>query len=348
LILEKGTADKAHYVKCMRLNKSWRINVLLGNVNFHEAFENLSHGVLQHRFASNKEVLFDIDIAEEETTVDKIDSVVKLVLSEHFISGRGVEVAKSGKVISCKSCTTAHPIPRKKTFVQCKCGNKVDVIEDNILKIITTHKVENSVPLIVGEDIKRYKCLSKRYIIKDVQGISYKNPDDFKKKKLLIRKTGIGINASIDHSGAYTNQVVFHYIPKEVENTPSFITEYVLGVLSSRVLMAYYLQKYGDNEWRSHPYITQKIIAQLPIPDFKQDRQTWDISQEIATFVEMKKQCSVNKLYEIDLNIERLVVKLYRLTNKECKWVVDTLKNAQQLEIIKKLVIDDHQEIAAE
>jgi hypothetical protein len=62
----------------------------------------------------------------------------------------------------------------------------------------------------------------------------------------------------------------------------------------------------------------------------------------------MKKQCSVKKLYEIDLSIERLVVKLYRLTNKECEWVVDTLKNAQQLEIIKKLVIDDHQEIAAE
>jgi hypothetical protein len=86
----------------------------------------------------------------------------------------------------------------------------------------------------------------------------------------------------------------------------------------------------------------------LPIPDFQLDCQTWNIAQEIAKFVEMKKQCSFKKCHGIDLSIERLVVKLYRLTSKECKWVVDTLKNAQQLEIIKKLVINDYQEIVAE
>lgn len=347
LILEKGMADKTHYVKCMRLSKNWRINVLLGHVSLHEAFENLSHEVLQQRFASNKELLFDIDIAEEETTVAKMDSIVKLTLSKHFQSGRGVELAKSGKVIFCKNCKTAHPIPRKKTLVQCNCGQDVNVSEDNILKIIAAHQVENSVPLIVGEDIKRYSSSSKRYIIKDIQGINYKSADDFKKKKLLIRKTGIGINASIDESGAYTNQVVFHYIAKETKETPSFITEYILGVLSSRVMLAYYLQKYGDNEWRSHPYITQKIISQLPIPDFEQDDETRKLAEEIAKLVTIKKNCISSAAHKIDLDIERLIVKLYKLTEEECKWVVDTLKNAQQLEIIRRLIIDDYREIAA-
>ncbi|MFA6192993.1 MAG: N-6 DNA methylase [Sulfurimonas sp.] len=348
LILEKGTADKRHYVKCMRLNKDWRMNILLENVSFSEAFENLFHNVLQHRFANNNELLFDIDILEKETAITKIDAIQKLVLTDYFRSGRGVELAKSGKVILCNNCGTVHPIPRKKDLVMCKCGVQTDVLDDNILKIIMSHEVEGSMPLIVGEDIKRYSCSSKRYIMKDIKGINYKNSNDFKKKKLLIRKTGIGINASIDDSGAYTNQVVFHYIPKEENGIPLFITEYVLGILSSRVLMAYYLQKYGDNEWRSHPYITQKIISQLPIPDIYQDDESWQIAQKIAILVKKKEKCTIEKSREHDIDIERLVVKLFRLTNKECKWVVDTLQNAQQLELIKTLAISDYKEIVAE
>lgn len=347
LILEKSIADNTHYVKCMRLSKNWRINVLLGHVSLHEAFENLSHKVLQQRFAKDKELLFDIDIAEDETTVAKMDSIKKLTLTKYFQSGRGVELAKSGKVLFCKSCKTAYPIPRKKTFIRCNCGHDLNVSEDNILKIIVTHQVENSVPLIVGEDIKRYSSSSKRYIIKDVQGISYKNANDFKKKKLLIRKTGIGINASIDESGAYTNQVVFHYIAKETKEIPLFITEYVLGVLSSRVMLAYYLQKYGDNEWRSHPYITQKIISQLPIPDIETDDEKRKLAEEIAKLVIVKKNCISAETHKIDLKIECLIVKLYQLTEEECKWIVDTLKNAQQLEIIRRLVIEDYREIIA-
>ena len=200
-------------------------------------------------------------------------------------------------------------------------------------------------PLIVGEDIKRYSCRAKRYLEKNIKGIQYKDPRNFKQKKLLIRKTGIGIKSAIDTSGAYTNQVVFHYIAKEEKHVPDFITEYVQGVLSSRVLMAYYLQKYGDNEWRSHPYITQKVISQLPIPDIKKKKKSFDLAQKIAQHVEKMNGCTLKEKVELDIKIEKLVVKLFSLSPKDCKWIIQTLKDSQQLEPIRCLMLENHKMI---
>lgn len=342
IILEKAIASESHFVKCMRLNKKWRTNILLKNISFQEAFDTLSHSVKQSRFLQNDELLFDIDILETVTSVQKIDSVSKIDWSKYFKSGRGVEIAKSGKVLICDNCGKACSVPRKKNHSLCICKHETKVSEESVIKIIDEEYTENSMPLIVGEDIKRNTCSAKRYIKKGIKGINYKSKEDFSCKKLLIRKTGIGVKASIDNSGAYTNQVVFHYIAKNETHVPSFMTEYVLGVLSSRVLMAYYLQKYGDNEWRSHPYITQKVIAQLPIPDITKNKKLWNIAKKIASLINEQYTGSKNDIFELDLKIERYVVKLFSLTENDCRWIVDTLNNAQQLEPIRNLAIDDY------
>jgi len=342
MVLEKDTPDKTHMVQCMRLNKQWRNNILNGDGTLEEAFSKLSHSVKQERFLQNSEKLFDIDILENETTIKKIDAIKKLNLSDYFISGRGVEISKSGTVIICDNCMSANPIPRRNNYINCKCGYKIDLAKKEVKQIITSKKVKNSVRLMVGEDIKRYSCTAKRYLKKDIKGVQYKNAENFKKKKLLVRKTGIGIKASIDTSGAYTNQVVFHYIAKEEEYIPSFMTEYVQGVLSSRVLMSYYLQKYGDNEWRSHPYITQKVISQLPIPDINKSKKKFDIAQEIAQNVKRMNDVTVEEKNKLDIAIEKLVVKLFDLSDKDCKWVIQTLRNAQQLEPIRCLMLEDY------
>ncbi len=58
------------------------------------------------------------------------------------------------------------------------------------------------------------KLKGKRMVL-HLDGINYKDPAIFFEDKLLIRKTGIGITASIDSSKSYTNQVVYHYVTKE-------------------------------------------------------------------------------------------------------------------------------------
>ncbi len=342
LVLEKASPDVNHTVQCMRLNRQWRTSILKGNSSLKEAFGVLSHPVKQERFVKNSEKLFDIDILDNETTVQKIDAIKKIELSSYFISGRGVEVSKSGKVFICDNCMRANPIPRRNNYINCKCGHIIDMLNKEVKQIITSKKGENSVPLIVGEDIKRYSCKAKRYLEKDIKGIQYKDAENFKQRKLLIRKTGIGIKSSIDTSGAHTNQVVFHYIAKKEKHVPNFMTEYVQGILSSRVLMAYYLQKYGDNEWRSHPYITQKVISQLPIPDIKKSKKSFDLAQKIAQHVEEMNDCTLEKRTNLDIEIEKLVVRLFSLSAKDCKWVIKTLKDSQQLEPIRCLMLEDH------
>jgi len=341
-VLEKTHPDKSHKVECMRLNRSARNEVLKGNCSLAEAFEAYSHTVYQDRFLKNSEKLFDIDILDKETTVDKIGGVRTLKLSDYFISGRGVEISKSGKLYICDKCHSANPIPRKNNYINCKCGYQIDTENKLYSQVIVDKEIKNAVPLIVGEDIRRYSCKAKRYLQKDIKGIQYKCATTFGEKKLLIRKTGIGIKSAIDLSGAYTNQVVFHYVAKDETFVPKFITEYVQGILSSRVLMSYYLQKYGDNEWRSHPYITQKVISQLPIPDFKKSKKAYKLAEEIAENVKQMSNANSDEYSKLDIQIEKLVVKIFSLSNKDCKWVINTLKESEQLEPIRSLVLENH------
>lgn len=348
IVLEKGIPDKEHFVECMRLDKVWRAKILKQDYTLEEACRELSHPVRQERFLNDSESLFDIDVLEEEKTISKINQITKIDLSQYFISGRGVEISKSGKVFICDKCKSAHPVPRKNDYINCKCGNTIIIENKKVKELISNKFSNNSVPLIVGEDIKRYSCKASRYLKVGIKGIQYKDVEIFNEKKLLIRKTGIGIKSSIDTSGAHTNQVVFHYIAKKEKHVPDFITEYVQGILSSRVLMAYYLQRYGDNEWRSHPYITQKVISQLPIPDFSQSEDTYLLAKEIANNVRKISNTTLEVAFKIDLEIEKLVVKLFSLADEDCKWVLRVLRDAQQLEPIQALILEDYKMIAGQ
>ena len=69
------------------------------------------------------------------------------------------------------------------------------------------------IPLIAGEDVRRYCATPSRVIRVDVRGIAYKDPAIYKGPKLLVRKTGIGISAAVDRTDSFTTQVVFHYKP---------------------------------------------------------------------------------------------------------------------------------------
>jgi predicted RNA methylase len=142
---------------------------------------------------------------------------------------------------------------------------------------------DEMIPIAVGEDVSRRSVAPSRLL-------SMRAAEDLKMKKelmpgqrLLVRKTGIGIKASIA-TDVVTTQTVYHFRAKS--NAPTYALHYAAGFLTSRVLIAIHLAKTGETEWRSHPYVTQKVVRdlQLPIPNAGSKQEK--IAKEIAAISE--------------------------------------------------------------
>jgi hypothetical protein len=222
------------------------------------------------------------------------------------------------------------------------CGFSFDLKSARIEQIVESNVTPRRgwKPLVVGEDVDRYAVTPSRIIRINVAGINYKSQEVFEKRKILIRKTGVGIKAAIDESGALTNQVVFHYRLDPKWKAPSFLLDYFLGVLCSRVLLAYHLKRFGENEWRSHPYVTQRIISELPIPDVREGTWQWRQARAIAEAAARRRKRSSRYILD-DLMVDRLVAGLYGLSERDCGWVLKVLDSAQALEPIRSLRVND-------
>ena len=178
----------------------------------------------------------------------------------------------------------------------------------------------NAYPFVPDETRTCLRC-GQTYTEKDVVewirlGVNYKSPDMYTDEKLLIRKTGRGIYATIDRTGAYTNQVVFIFKLKNDRPTEyqQLRLGYVLGVLNSHMMLYKYYKALGDIEWKSFPYMTQDTIMGLPIRaiNFSNARQVY-LHQRIADIVDMVIASGSKPNISTDSEIEHLVRELYEV-----------------------------------
>jgi adenine-specific DNA-methyltransferase len=256
--------------------------------------------------------------------------------------GRGVEIGKRGRTLKCRACGTNRPEPHSTLSRKCSsCGQGADGADiDLIIASQPPYDSEHTwAPLIVGEDVRRYKCTPSRYLRLNVPGISYKNAEVYLQRKLLIRKTGLGLHAALDISGSYTTQVVFHFIAKS--GSPSWYLDYLQGVICSRTLLAWHICGSGESEWRSHPYVTPTVLSRLPIPKPESGTKEWRQARAIAEASASARRCALTSHYLADLEVERLVAGLYRLGPKDCSWVADTLRETQDLAAFAPLRLSD-------
>ena len=268
--------------------------------------------------------------------------------SELILSGRGVELSKKGIVKACRNCGHATPAPTRPRDVICAgCGQTAHSEEMLTERIVVSESngMPGFMPLIVGEDIGRYDLSCSRQIKLNVPGINYKHQELYGQERLLVRKTGIGLKATVTDKVAASNQVVFHYVPRSKDM--NFFLYYVLGVLSSRTMFAYHLRKSGENEWRSHPYVTPKSLAALPIPTPEVGSRAWRQATEIATRVK-KHLIHKGRDKKLDLEIEGLVAGLYGLDRSDLGWVKQVICDAQNLEPMRALGEFDSSSISIE
>jgi predicted RNA methylase len=340
IICRKAKPTTRSAIECFRLRKALREQVLNGRISLKAAKQKEVHIVPQEHFHLDPEKRFLIDVSGDDMTFFQKMNAFRSNWVEWLKSGRGVELSKSGAIVVCPICSTARPEPKAGNTLKCQKCERVFRLDDARRRRII--KISQTVPfgwkrLIVGEDVNRYRCASSRIIKTNVPGINYKTPESFEGAKLLVRKTGVGLKAAIDDSGALTNQVVFHYKP--LPKSPAFILDYVLGVLCSRVMLAYYLKRTGENEWRSHPYMTQKTIAELPVPAVSEGQWEWRQAKAIADAVSKRRRNGSDDS-SLDLYIDSLVAGLYGLNKRGCTWVLHVLNEAQPLQPIAGMRAD--------
>lgn len=336
IILKNSVPMSDSITKCYRLDTSDRKSFLSGSLDIFESYDQKKHSVLQKRFGDNQNYIFDIDARrEEESLLDKIDRQ-HIDWKSLFHFGRGVEISKSGAVVRCQHCGAVQVYSKKQSTAGYKtcpfCGKTTDVDESNTFKIISADSAPGYLPMYVGENLHRYRFDGIRYIQPNVNGINYKSANLYEPPKILIRKTGLGIYACIDYEGTYTSQTV--YSCNRIQGDDPVPLEYYLGVLNSRVMYYYYLKKYGENEWKSHPYLTKDIIFSLPIR--RVDNLNRQICQEIARSVQ-KIQNSYSR--QLDLEIEKLVLKLYDISQEEFTLITSTLNDLPDLSAVNQMKI---------
>lgn len=340
LVCKKETPNNESTTKCFRLSTDARNEFLKGENSLKFFFDKDSHKVLQERFANNVGYEFNIDThSNEEKLLNKI-SKNSICWSQTFMFGRGVEISKHGEIVECPKCGYAQGYKKSQLELGKKnctnCNSEIRVNVKTINHVITKERNPESVPIFIGENIRRYKIDGGSYILPNIEGINYKNTSMYEPPKILIRKTGLGLYAAIDYSGGMTTQTVYIFKYKDRENTVPL--EYYLALINSRVVYYYYLKIYGENEWKSHPYVTKKIIFSLPIRCFEGSK----LDEEI---VDLASQLVQEYNYKMDLRLEKLIMKKYGLSDKERKIVWDEMNSLPNLSAINDMKLRDSKDV---
>ena len=259
---------------------------------------------------------------------------------------RGVELSQKGTVVLCSMCNTANSMPKKRKgefdSKNCSvCGSMLKLDVEHITDIITPNMPahDDYREFLRGEDVNRYQIKPTMYIELGVPGINYKPEGIYTSPKLLIRKTGFGIYASIDYTNSIVPQVV--YIFKKRTSTIKYGLEYLLGIINSRLILYHYIHSSGESEWKSFPYITQKIVKQIPIPKID-----WADRQQVIihdTIVDLVRKISKSYDKKIDYEIEKLVWAMFDVPYADHYMNVEKylIGHVQHLRIIREMFYDE-------
>lgn len=334
IVVKKSKPTENSKTKCFRLNTDQRKKYLAGELDLYNIYIQSAHKVTQSRFNSNASYIFDIDTRQDEEQLLRKIELQKINWTNLFHYGRGVEISKNGMIVTCPQCGVSQGFSKRQADQKekaChKCGTTILIGIDTIDKIIEDSAVPSYTKIFVGENVRRYSIVGEKHIKMNVEGINYKSPQLYAPPKILIRKTGLGINACIDYTSTYISQTVYSCNFINMNNSEPL--EYYLGVLNSRLIFYYYLKVYGENEWKSHPYITKDIIFTLPIKAI--DNNNEKICLKIVKIV---KKLLKSYSRELDMNLENLVAQLYGISEKEQEMIQQEINTLPDLSSINNM-----------
>lgn len=339
VVLRKQAARSEHEVRCLALSADDRRAVLSSASTLQDVCGRRAHLVPQRRFADSIDSRLDIGARADHAQLLRAGARHASKWSSWFVSSRGIELGKAGEVVRCPVCRYAWPRPRGVRVLECagceQSRSSDELSVERIVRAAAAGRPGPWKPLIVGADVGRYACAPSKQVLGAVAGINYKSPQPPGGLRLLIRKTGIGLRAALTDRIAYTNQVVFDYRLRP--GAPALLLPYTLGVLCSRVVLAIHLLSSGDSNWRSHPYVTQRVLACLPVPDPFAGCNATRLAREIA---ERASTLATSYDAALDLEVEERVMRLFGLPGDGAATVAAVLEEAQGLQGISELRFD--------
>ncbi len=186
--------------------------------------------------------------------------------------------------------------------------------------------------MYVGSDIKRYfsnwgglYCCREKYAIEKHQAtdIRLRNEAVFNKEKILIRKTGNRIVATIDYHKFYYEQSVFSF---SLNNT-EYDLKFVLGLLNSN-LATYLLKNNPFSKKDTFPQIRLHWLKEFPIKENFDNGLSVKIIKLVDNVLKFNEQLQNTKLEtqrqqiqrtitHTEKKIDELVYGLYKLSEEE-------------------------------
>lgn len=328
VIICKNSKTAGNQIKCFRLATDDRKKVIDGKASLIDLFNSTHYLIEQDRLS--KESSFSIDIKNKDVDLIKKIKSNKVSLSKYFKFGRGIEIAKKEDMVECPHCGCLQGYINNDTKKCVSCGNLFNVASSKKIEIISNKKKAHFSALLVGENIQRYRFDSCRYLSDTIPGIVIKKECLDGKTKLLVRKTGLGIKAVAEEKGRLYTQTVYSLTP--ISNTTSIY--YFLALLNSRVLYYFHIKTSGENEWKSHPYITKQTLFNFPFVDpLSLENEVVDKISSLAKELMM----IYNK--EKDMELEKVVFDIYKLTSHDKKKIIDEINNLPNIGVFNEMKV---------
>ena len=180
-------------------------------------------------------------------------------------------------------------------------------------------KVEGKYRFLTGSNVEKYCYKTISYVNQDVVTEFQKDAIFYTGERLLIRETGSYLTVVYLDENLYCNRSLYSTIIKD----SAFKVQYVVGILNSKAIQYYYQQKFKA-ETELFPKIRIKQAKRLPIPVASLTEQ-----QLIVALIEQirtsKKMAPNNSIENIEREIDKIVYRLYKLTDAEIKIIEQSI-----------------------
>lgn len=334
---------KGNTVCCANLPNSYTKQIAAGIENFGIKDSEFFHECNQDSFVEDN-YTFSIDIEDSDSSIfAKLNT--GFTLKDFLSNARGVELSKKGYVIQCPHCRKWMPKPKNESFNCPHCGQDLiskDVVNYQIIRENSDKSLNGSKCnlFVAGEDMQRYSFATTKRIMLGFNGINYKSENLYSEPKILVRKTGVGITAVLDYKGCYVNQVVYVLKNKVTSEKEQIPLEFFIALLNSRVITYWILKKYGASKWVTHPYLSQQMVGDIPVPDKKSfTNNDWNGLAHICNIIkETYRNCNGMVSNSNDMVIESIILRLFRLDRTEFEKIFDAIDKAEKLIPFKRLL----------